>query len=877
MNIITLNSRFALQLFAIITIFSLLASMVPMQAFATVNEHQVRICHANGGGTYSAPIPTKAQIYGDIGAVDGPNAHGSLVAGVHPDDIIPPFVAGSQGSNSWGDYPGKNWNSAGQAILNNSCAVRELPTTGTIVINKVTNPAADPQSFAFTANGTGYNSFSLTDADTPNSQTLIEGTYSVWETLPNGWTQTSAVCSSNLQVPQTPRNITLNAGETVTCTFTNTKNPVVTTGFLVVKKIVVGGTAATTSFQYTINPGTPTNFEADGVNEVLINSGTYNITEVAAANYNVTYNNCSAVVVAPDTATSSRTCTITNTYSTSAPVDDTTITIKKMVNTSTTDTFNFYLDGSTNTIAATVVGGQSSAPIVVTPGSHNIREGLTAGWTLTNAECRNEQNVIVGGEDGPYYLTLATGEDIACTFTNTKDSVPTVLGCTNESATNFNPRANTNDQSCEYNYVSQCVVATNLLQNGSFETPVVTANGGTWEIFPSVANWAISLSSGLELWRGIVIPSNGLQNVELDGDNATKITQATTTIPGATYELRVDFAARTADKADNNINMLVDGTVAKNVNSANTNWTTYGKTFVAASTSTEIGFEDIGTPQDPGGTGSLIDNAVLCLVREPIVEPVKACEVTVVSDTTNTFQSNPAALAWVHPAWMQEITGSVAKWIWGTEKVTDPSATTTQTFTKTFIWNGPLTVATLKIAADNSYSVKLNGVEFNVGDGFASADTYNMTTFLQTNIVSGVNTLEITGTNWSWSTQNPDENPAGVIYDLNIVGNTNINCKVAPTDGGDGDGGDTDGGDGTDVNEISNRRSGGNGGTRIARAPRGEVLGAASSTPVGMVLGEATSTLPVGAPNTGAGGTAPVTVSLPTLVAVLSTATRRSK
>lgn len=74
----------------------------------------------------------------------------------------------------------------------------------------------------------------------------------------------------------------------------------------------------------------------------------------------------------------------------------------------------------------------------------------------------------------------------------------------------------------------------------------------------------------------------------------------------------------------------------------------------------------------------------------------------------------------------------------------------------------------------------------------------------------------------------------------------------------DGGGGNGDGG-------------GNGGGTRVTdRAPQGEVLGTSTETPAGLVLGEATTTIPVGAPNTGAGGTTPLTVLLPTPSAVLS-------
>ena len=78
---------------------------------------------------------------------------------------------------------------------------------------------------------------------------------------------------------------------------------------------------------------------------------------------------------------------------------------------------------------------------------------------------------------------------------------------------------------------------------------------------------------------------------------------------------------------------------------------------------------------------------------------------------------------------------------------------------------------------------------------------------------------------------------------------------------------------------VGQNRGGGNGGsgTRTKRAPRGEVLGSSTSTPAGLVLGEATSTIPVGAPNTGAGGMSPLSISLPVLNAYLPTRLKITK
>ena len=89
---------------------------------------------------------------------------------------------------------------------------------GHIVVDKVTVPSGDPTSFSFTTTGSGYTGFSLTDADPPNDQELAPGTYSVTETVPTGWTLTSATCSDD----SAPSSIGLDPAETVTCTFTNT-------------------------------------------------------------------------------------------------------------------------------------------------------------------------------------------------------------------------------------------------------------------------------------------------------------------------------------------------------------------------------------------------------------------------------------------------------------------------------------------------------------------------------------------------------------------------------------------------------------------------------------------------------------------------------
>ncbi len=95
---------------------------------------------------------------------------------------------------------------------------------GTIVVDEVTVPGGDPQSFDFTLTGgpgAVSQSFSLTDAAPPRgSGSLEHGTYALAQAGAGpAWDLTGAVCTDGSPVGA----IALDPGETVTCTFTNTK------------------------------------------------------------------------------------------------------------------------------------------------------------------------------------------------------------------------------------------------------------------------------------------------------------------------------------------------------------------------------------------------------------------------------------------------------------------------------------------------------------------------------------------------------------------------------------------------------------------------------------------------------------------------------
>jgi cysteine-rich repeat protein len=106
-----------------------------------------------------------------------------------------------------------------------TCTFNNRLKDGTIRVDKVTNPPGSEQSFAFTTSW-GEN-FSITDADTPFESTplrptSVAGTYSVTETVPEGWTLDSVSCDDG----SAPDAIDLAPGEVVTCTFTNIGNTI---------------------------------------------------------------------------------------------------------------------------------------------------------------------------------------------------------------------------------------------------------------------------------------------------------------------------------------------------------------------------------------------------------------------------------------------------------------------------------------------------------------------------------------------------------------------------------------------------------------------------------------------------------------------------
>ncbi len=150
-----------------------------------------------------------------------------------------------------------------------------------IIVSKQTLPDGAAQVFHFDASY-DEGGFNLSDGQSNDSGDLAPGTYSVSEDVPAGWALTSAVCSDE----SSPSSISLAAGETVTCVFTNTKRG----SIIVEKQTLPDGSAG----QFTFTGDAAGTIGDNGqITVANLLPGTYTSTEAAAEGWNLSSISCS--------------------------------------------------------------------------------------------------------------------------------------------------------------------------------------------------------------------------------------------------------------------------------------------------------------------------------------------------------------------------------------------------------------------------------------------------------------------------------------------------------------------------------------------------------------------------------------------------------
>lgn len=272
----------------------------------------------------------------------------------------------------------------------------------TIIKNAIPDGAQD---FAFTATGSGLTNFSLDDDADPtlsNTQTfsnLASGTYSVSETVPTGWDQTSATCTDGSD----PSSISLSSGESVTCTFENTQR-----GKIIVDKIT-DPTGDQTSFEFDPSYSQSNFFLADATtpnDSGFLVPGTYSVVETVPAGWDLTSSSCSdgsTVASINLGAGETVTCTFNN------QKDSAIIIEKQTTPDGSPESFTFETNYGSN---FNLTDGQTNNSGDLAPGTYSVNELTPTGWDETSATCTDGSPVTS--------ISLQSGETVTCTFTNTQ-------------------------------------------------------------------------------------------------------------------------------------------------------------------------------------------------------------------------------------------------------------------------------------------------------------------------------------------------------------------------------------------------------------------------------------------------------------------------
>src|SRR5262249_9594421 len=216
------------------------------------------------------------------------------------------------------------------------------------------------------------------------------GTYSVAETVLAGWDKTGDTC----------QGVVVPAGQTVTCTITNTMH-----GHLVVTKLTTPSTDTTSQFPITASGnGTITG----SASQILTGNGgtasyevsgdrTYSVAETVPSGWTQTGNTCQNVIVPAGQTVA---CQISN--SEVGHVVVTKIVINDNGGTATPSSFTMNVAG--NTISPSSFPGGSGTIVDLIAGSYSVTESGASGYAASfSADCAG---------------TVAPGETKSCTITN---------------------------------------------------------------------------------------------------------------------------------------------------------------------------------------------------------------------------------------------------------------------------------------------------------------------------------------------------------------------------------------------------------------------------------------------------------------------------
>jgi hypothetical protein len=301
-------------------------------------------------------------------------------------------------------------------------AVSQAPSSITIIKDAKPNSAQD---FNFsTTGGLSASSFSLDDdsdntlSNTQTFNSVSPGVYTITEAATSGWDFSTIDCgaANNVSISGSMVTITITGGQSVSCTYTNLKRGTITVHKVTNPSNDSTAFSVTASGTGSIGGNATRNISTsqDAVYDVA--QGTYSVNETVPAGWTQVGNTCSNLVISDTNLT--RECTITNTKLAKLKI------VKTAVPNSAQD-FIFSTTGSGLTGFMLDDDNDSTLPnqqqfIDLLPGDFTVSEQATSGWDLTGLTCSGTQNFSRPNNGNALNVTLAAGDDVTCTFTNTQ-------------------------------------------------------------------------------------------------------------------------------------------------------------------------------------------------------------------------------------------------------------------------------------------------------------------------------------------------------------------------------------------------------------------------------------------------------------------------
>ena len=314
----------------------------------------------------------------------------------------------------------------------------------------------DPQDFGFQTTGTGLSLFTLDDdgpggSATPSSRTFpIDetqlGAKTVTQNLLPAWTLAAPTCIGDSEAQTSGRTVTLDvdAGETITCTYVNTKHASLT----IVKDAVPNdpqdfsfGVSGTGLVAFTLDddPGSGA-VPSSRTFQLNTQYGAKTVTESAVAGWTLTGLSCTGDTEA-QTSLANRTatvdvdpgevitCTFVNTKQAS-------LTIVKDANPNAPQDFDF--DSTGTGVSADIDLDDDPADVTLPQavtfpltdaqlGTKTITENAAAGWTLTALTCSGDSEAQTSLVTRTATVDVDSGEQVVCTYVNTRNASLTIV------------------------------------------------------------------------------------------------------------------------------------------------------------------------------------------------------------------------------------------------------------------------------------------------------------------------------------------------------------------------------------------------------------------------------------------------------------------